>query len=102
MTEAGVSIPLTCYDGIESRAKQRTDWIAEHHKKLQQEEEKRLIEAAIQKKNELDEKFDNGEFSDGSDQEQEHAQRQINEQVDGLTEYQHNIPLSRIKYNDFI
>ena len=53
---------------------------------------------------ELEEKFDNGEFSDGSNQdsEQEHAQRQISEKVDGLAEYQQNLPLSRTKYNDFI
>ena len=37
-----------------------------------------------------------------SDQEQEDAQRQINERVDGLAEYQQNIPLARIKYNNYI
>ena len=62
----------------------------------------RQIEAAVQKKKELDEKFENGDFSDESNQEQEHVQRQINEQVDGLAEYQHNISLSNIRYNDFI
>ena len=49
----------------------------------------------------MDEKFENSDFSDESDQE-EHAQRQINEQVDGLAEYQQNIALSRIKYKNFI
>ena len=41
LTEAKISINLKCYDNneIESLAKQRTDWIAEHHKKLQEEEE---------------------------------------------------------------
>ena len=61
-----------------------------------------LIKAATKKKKELDEKFDNGEFSDGSDQEQEPAQRHISERVDGLAEYQQNIPLACIKYNVFI
>ena len=52
----------------------------------------------------LDEKFENDEFSDGSEleQEQELAEREISERVDGLAEYQQNLPLSRIKYNDFI
>ena len=50
----------------------------------------------------LDDKFYNDQFSDGSDQEQEHAQRQINERVDGLAEYQSNLPLSRIRYNLFM
>ena len=77
MTAVGVSINLKCYDNndIESLAKQRTDWIAEHHRKLQQEEEKRLIEAATLKKKELDEKFVDGEFSDCSDTEEEQVQR---------------------------
>ena len=52
----------------------------------------------------LDEKFENDELSYGSDQEQqqEHTQRQISERVDGLAEYQQNLPLSQIKYNDYI
>ena len=50
----------------------------------------------------LNEEFENEEFTDGSDQELEHAQRQISERVDGLAEYQQNLPLSRTKYNDFI
>ena len=73
LTEADISIPLKCYDDIESLAKQKTDWIANYHEQQQEEQEKQLIEAATKKKKELDEKFDNGEFSDGSDQEQEPA-----------------------------
>ena len=50
----------------------------------------------------LEDKFENDEFSDGSDQERDHAQRQISERVDGLAEYEQNLPLSRIRYNDYI
>ena len=50
----------------------------------------------------LDDKFENDQFSDGSDQEQEHAQRHINERVDGFAEYQSNIPLSIIRYNIYM
>ena len=50
----------------------------------------------------FDENFENDEFSDESEQEPEHVQRQVNELVDGLAEYQRNIPLSCIKYIDFI
>ena len=41
----------------------------------------------------LDEKFENDEFSDRSEQEQEeeHAEREISEKVDGLAEYQQNL-----------
>ena len=50
----------------------------------------------------LDDKFENDQFSDGSDQEQEHAQRHINERVDGLAEYQSNLALTRIRYSIFM
>ena len=41
LTEANISIDLKCYDDnyIESRAKLRTEWIAEYHKKKQKGEE---------------------------------------------------------------
>ena len=52
---------------------------------------------------ELEEKFDeDGEFSDGFDQETEEATRQVSEQVDGLAEYQQNMALSLINYKDFL
>ena len=52
---------------------------------------------------ELEEKFDeDDEFSDGSDLETEEATRQINEQVDGIAEYQQNMALSLINYKDFM
>ena len=102
MSKRNISINPKCYDDAESRAKHRADWIADHHKKLQEEKEKRQIEAAELKLKLLDEKFENDEYSDESEQEPEHVQRQINERVDGLAEYQRNIPLSCTKYNDFI
>ena len=49
----------------------------------------------------MDEKFENDRISDCSDDEQGHATRQIKEKLDGLAEYQVNLPLSRIRYNYF-
>ena len=54
------------------------------------------------KMKQLDDKFENDQFSDGSDQEQEFAQRQISERVDGLAEYQSNLLLTQIRYNVFM
>ena len=83
---------------------QRNEWIAKFNLEQQEEEDKRQREAAALKMEQLDEKFENDEFSDGSEQEQEQddAERQISERVDGLAEYQQNLPLSRIKYNNFV
>ena len=104
LNEAGISINLRCYDNneIEAKAMQRNEWIAKFNLEQQEEEQKRQEEAAALKMELLDEEFKNEEFSDGSEQEQEHAQRHISERVDGLSEYQQNLPLSKIKYNDFI
>ena len=89
-------------DAFEARSRERADWISDYNKKQQEELEQRQREAAELKMKQLDEKFENDEFSDGSEQEQELVQRQISERVDGLAEYQRNIPLSCIKYIDFI
>ena len=90
-------------EAFEARARERADWISQHNKQLQLEEEKRQIEAAELKMKELEEKFDeNDEFSDGSDLETEEATRQVSEQVDGLAEYQQNMALSLINYKDFM
>lgn len=59
LSKRNISINPKCYDDIESRANHRADWIADHHKKLQEEEEKRQIEAAELKLKLLDEKFEN-------------------------------------------
>ena len=50
----------------------------------------------------LEDKLENDHLSDGSDYEKDHAQKQINEKVDGLAQYEQNLPLSRIKYNDYM
>ena len=89
-------------DAFEARSRERADWISDYNKKQQKELEQRQKEAAELKMKQLDEKYENDEFSDGSEQEPEHVQRQISERVDGLAEYQRNIPLSCIKYIDFI
>ena len=36
----------------------------------------------------LEDKFENDQFSDGSDYEKDHAQKHINEKVDGLAQYE--------------
>ena len=73
LNDAGIFINLKCYDNdeIEARAMQRTEWIAQFNLKKKEEEEKRQEEAAALKIQQLDEKFENDEFSDGSEQEQE-------------------------------
>ena len=60
------------------------------------------MQAASEKMRQLDEKNDNGELSDGSDQEPELESMQVSERMDGLAEYEHNLPLHRIKYRFFI
>ena len=62
---------MKCYDNyeIEAKAMQRTKWIAKFNLEQQEAEEKRQEEAAALKMEQLDEKFENGEFSDGSEQE---------------------------------
>ena len=107
LKEANISINLNCYDSneveaLEDRARQRTDWIAEFNRQQQQEEEKRQMQAASEKMRQLDEKNDNGELSDGSDQEPELESMQVSERMDGLAEYEHHLPLHRIRYKFFI
>ena len=55
-------------DAFEARSRERADWISEYNKKQQNE-------AAELKMKQLDEKYENDEFSDGSEQEPEHVQR---------------------------
>ena len=71
LNDAGISIDLECYDNyeIEAKAMQRTEWIAKFNVDQQEAEEKRQEEAAALKMEQLDEKFENDEFSDGSEQE---------------------------------
>ena len=71
LNDAGISINLKCYDNneIEAKAMQRTEWIAKFNLEQQEAEEKRQEEAAALKMKQLDEKFENDEFSDGSEQE---------------------------------
>ena len=50
------------------------------------------MQAASAKMRQLDEKNDNGELSDGSDQETDLDGRQVTERMDELAEYEHNLP----------
>ena len=47
-------------------------------------------------------RFEQDAFSEESEQEQEHAQKEISEKVDGLLMYQINLPLTGTKYSQFM
>ena len=62
-------------------------------------EEEQAIEQMMEV---MADRFEQDSFSEESEQEQEHTQKEISEKVDGLLMYQINLPLASTKYSQFM